>query len=147
MTWTYSPSEGRPLDSVRLYCGDTDPNDQLLQDEELGWILSDEGNDVMRAAVTACDTLAAKYTRRASSGGQQNGELAAHFMALAARLRRKMARQGVSLFVGGQSIAAKQSATSNPDQVLPSFTRDMMSEPSTTPNDTRDDGNWAPFPY
>lgn len=135
MSWTYNPTDNTPLYQVRLYTGDNDATDPLLQDEEIAFILADEGNDVYRAVVTACETLAAKYSRRATSGGQQNGVLAQHFMDLARRFRRKMARSGISPFVGGQSIAAKANNTQNPDLVQPSFSRDQFSEPGTSPSD------------
>jgi hypothetical protein len=68
MTWSYSgdPS-GSNLDSVRFKIGDTDTNDQLLSDEEISYLITNEGN-VLSAAIQACYSIAAKFSRQADKG-------------------------------------------------------------------------------
>jgi hypothetical protein len=63
MAWTYS---GDPTssdrDKVRFLIGDTDTNDQLLQDGEIDYLITLKGS-AEGAAYQACATLMAKYAR------------------------------------------------------------------------------------
>lgn len=57
MTWTYSGNPGAStLDEVRFLIQDTDTNDQLLQDEELNYLITSYG-DPYSAAVAAVSAL------------------------------------------------------------------------------------------
>jgi len=51
-------------DKVRFYIGDTDTNDQLLQDEEINFLLTETSN-ILLAASHAAKALAAKFSRQA----------------------------------------------------------------------------------
>lgn len=149
MTFSYNPNVS-PLsarDMVRLYVGDVDGTDPQLQDGEITAILLDEGGDVMRAACTAADTIGSRYARQASEGNRQADVLMKHYLDLATRLRRKMARTGVLPFSGGQSNAAKQQQAQNPDQVQPAFTKGMDSEPGTWPGTTTNPDEFPLPPY
>lgn len=66
MAWTYNPAIPTDRDEVRLLIGDTDTNDQLLQDEEITFLLSRAG-DVTQAAIEAARTLQSKFARRADT--------------------------------------------------------------------------------
>ena len=65
MSWTYSrdPSVS-DRDKVRFLIGDTDVDDQLISDEEIDWLLTEESS-VTSASVRACETVAAKFARLA----------------------------------------------------------------------------------
>ena len=112
MTWSYDETDldkttasGR-LNVVRLLLGDTDTTDQLIQDEEINFYLSENSDDVYGAAVDAAESLAAKFARDVN---RQVGDLAieaetkmVHFVALAERLRkqaRKSSPRG-GIFIG-----------------------------------------------
>ena len=57
MTWTYSGNPGAStLDEVRFLIQDTNTNDQLLQDEELNYLITSYG-DPYSAAVAAVSAL------------------------------------------------------------------------------------------
>lgn len=57
MTWTYSGNPGAStLDEVRFLIQDTNTNDQLLQDEELNYLITGYG-DPYSAAVAAVSAL------------------------------------------------------------------------------------------
>lgn len=50
------------IDKIRLEIGDTDPDRQLLTDDELQYFL--DGNDtVLHAAAAACDSLSTRFAR------------------------------------------------------------------------------------
>lgn len=67
MTWTYTgdPSVSN-RDKVRFLIGDTDTNDQLVNDEEIAWALS-EGGSIYQAAHDLCTVIASKFARLATS--------------------------------------------------------------------------------
>jgi len=64
MTWSYDSSLTTDKDKVRFYIGDTDQTDQLLQDEELSFLLTEMSN-VLLAAAYAAKAIAAKFSRQA----------------------------------------------------------------------------------
>jgi len=68
MAFTYGgdPSAS-DLAAIRFLIGDTDSDDQLLQDSEINWIHSEAGNSVYQAAHDCCYTIASKFSRLATS--------------------------------------------------------------------------------
>lgn len=63
MTWTYSSVDLlTDLAKVRREIGDTNEDDQFLQDEEIALALTDEGS-VLLAAARAADWLARSFAR------------------------------------------------------------------------------------
>jgi len=64
MTWSYDTSLATDKDKVRFYIGDTDQTDQLLQDEEINFLLTETTN-VLLAASRAAKAVAAKFSRQA----------------------------------------------------------------------------------
>lgn len=133
MTWTYSgdPSTSAK-DAVRFRIGDTDADDQQISDEEISWLLTEEGSNIYAASAQACDGIAAKYARLVD---QSAGELSVkfsqrqtHYTNLAAQFRAKNAKSAPIPFAGGISKASKESVRSNEDRVRPAFRRDMHSE-------------------
>ena len=111
MTWTYgnSPSTtGGPggsynIDLLRFIIGDTDTNHQLLQDEELDFIISTQSNYYMGAAIAA-EALTAKFApstqEKLGDWSQDFQQRYDHFLALSKELRRIAAR-GITGFFGG----------------------------------------------
>jgi nucleotidyltransferase/DNA polymerase involved in DNA repair len=64
MSWSYSGDPGAtPLDLARFLIRDTESDDQLLQNEELQFLI-DTWGDAYEAARNAALTLAAKFTRQ-----------------------------------------------------------------------------------
>jgi hypothetical protein len=70
MSWSYSgdPADG-DLEAVRFYVQDTDPNDQLISDEEIEFLIAQwtpiYGSNIMVAAMVA-EAIAAKFAREVS---------------------------------------------------------------------------------
>lgn len=138
MTWTYSgdPSSTN-LDAVRFLIGDTDTNDQQLQDAEVEWLLTENGS-VYNAAAAGCETLAAKYARKVDKAvgdlrlaAQQKFE---HYRDLAVTLRSRTAKLAMP-FAGGISVASKLAYEANSDRVAPAFTRSLHENGGTSTDD------------
>lgn len=152
MTWTYITAGGilSAKDEVRLLIGDTDTTDQQLQDEEIAFLLTDEGG-TYRAAAAAAEAIAARYARKAdySLGRNALTESASqkqqHYLDLAKRLRQKAARRTVTPLAGGISVSQMESAEQNLDRVEPAFTRDMEQEPGTGLFEEDNDERVVPF--
>lgn len=63
MAWTYtSDPENNQIDSVRFLCGDTDENDPLMSDSEIGYLIKLKGSP-QSAAIEACSRIMAKFAR------------------------------------------------------------------------------------
>ena len=109
MTWTYgnSPSDNvngtYNIDLLRFLIGDTDTDHQLLQDEELDFLISTQSNYYMAAAIAA-DALTAKFApstqEKLGDWSQDFQQRYDHFLALSKELRRLAAR-GITGFFGG----------------------------------------------
>ncbi len=124
MTWSYT---GNPADSdkdaVRFWCGDTDSTDELVQDEEIAYVLTLQP-EVKLAAADVCDAIAAELSRQADKrvGDVQESmsQRAIAFEALATKLRNRAASLASPKF-GGLSISEKETLDQDRDAVQPSF--------------------------
>jgi hypothetical protein len=129
VTATYSTALTSAKDQVRLLIGDTDMTDALLQDEEIVWLLDQNGSNVNATAVQACELLAAKFARLADTQVDDVrvalSQRARGYHQQAASLRARMAVTGAGLFAGGISVSAKDAEEEDTDRVPPIFTRDM----------------------
>ena len=76
MTWTYTadPSSSQK-DAVRYFIGDVNPDDPLVQDEEIYFNLQEVNGEIYRAASNTCYNLAAKFTGEAQSTSKSVGGL------------------------------------------------------------------------
>jgi len=75
MTWSFSESLSANLDKVRLKLGDTDTNDQILQNETINALLTEHNDDVDLTAISCCRAIIAKYNRaldRSAAGMSAN---------------------------------------------------------------------------
>lgn len=124
MTWSYSgdPSTS-DRDSLRFLIGDTDSNDQLLQDEELDYILATFPS-LIKAQYIALSSIAAKCARlyRQETGRIKvwAGDKYKQYKDLADQLKDDMARGIVGtpyVFAGGISHSDVQARNSDPDRV------------------------------
>jgi hypothetical protein len=129
MAWTYNVSliNATPLYQVRLLCGDTDITDQLLQDEEINYLLS--VFSTYEAAAQACDAIAAKFSRQAD---QTTGDIstsysqrAKMYSERAIQLRNQSQNHTAAPYAGGISVSDKMINEQDTDVVQPSFTRGL----------------------
>ena len=142
MSWSYDPtsldtttSAGR-LNSVRLLVGDTDTNDQQVQNEEITFSLSETGNNIYSAAAWIARTIASQYSRRVDTqldGALQANysDLAEQYYKLAEDLEYRGKTNGAVLGVaaGGLTISDIQAVRANTNRVEGAFRRDRFRNP------------------
>lgn len=136
MTWSYSGDpNSSDVDAVRFMVGDTIEADQQLQNEEIGWLLVDEGADVRRAAARGADTLWARYARQVDRrvGDMQllASTKASHYKELSLRLWAIAMARTSGPWAGGISEMDKDTNIADTDRVPAFFARDMMEYPDT----------------
>lgn len=139
MTWTYNSSNlsNSSKDAVRLWTGDVSSGDQLLSNEEINYILNNVTANVILASAECCELIAASFARKADT---QNEGLAVkasqRAQAYERRAKELRARRfaNASIFVGGRSVATKNTREKDSDYVQPAFTRgqDDYEEASAT---------------
>lgn len=130
MSWSYnstdlvtSTASGR-LNIVRLLIGDTDENEQILQDEEVVFSLDQTNNNVYYAGAWACRIIAAKFSRLVdttidSAGSSSYSHRIDHFTMLANQLSdlgKKTYGKSLGLSAGGVSNAGMDTVRSNTDR-------------------------------
>ncbi len=117
---------------VRIYIGDTDPANQLLDDETIAFALT-EGGSVRASAAIAAEWIAALYSKKADmSTGDMSisySQKSEQFFKLADRLRRRAAESALP-YAGGISQTTKATREADTDRVQPAFTVDMLDRPS-----------------
>jgi hypothetical protein len=137
MTWSYSgdPNDSN-LDAVRFHVQDTIQADQQVSNEEIEYLLDQEGDNVLRAAARTAEIIAAKYARQVdkSVGGLSlsAGRRQEHYDKLADMLWGRAKGTGTSgatypavPYVGGISVSGKIAIASDPDRVDPIFRKDL----------------------
>jgi hypothetical protein len=125
MTWTYS---GNPADSdrdaVRYLVGDTDFGNQLVQDAEIAWVLTEEGNVYLAAASVARGigaTFAEAVTKQVGDLKIQSQQKRDNFKKLADELKERGVLRAGRPYAGGISIDDKQTVRDDDDRVVPAF--------------------------
>lgn len=139
MSWSYdentlnsTTSSGR-LNVVRLLIGDTDSTDQLVQDEEINFALTQAGNNVYYAGSWCASVIAAKFSRKVTTelDGQLRAEysdLSKQYHKLSGNLRQdgaKYSGTSLGLVFGGTEISEINTVRADTNRVKPSFTKDM----------------------
>lgn len=146
------PTQQQNRDSVRFLIGDTDSTDPLLDDGEVDGILnantpdpSDPYSmpDPYLAAMQACVSLAAKFTRRASmSVGDlsiQYATVADNFRKLRLTLQAESVRRTVpSIYAGGLTASDMAIDQADGDLIQPWAALGQDDNPGTAPS--YDDG-------
>lgn len=133
MTWTYSGDPNfSSRDAVRFLIRDTNTNDQLLQDEEISWLLSQNGNNVYKAAVASAFAVSAKFSNQAvtktvgalSLSYQARSE---HYKELATSIQNQYRSVGATFapYSGGISRDDKQAREAETDWDKPAFSRNI----------------------
>lgn len=135
MAYTYDPldlvtttSSGR-LNVVRLLVGDNDYTQPQMQDEEVNFALSENGDNPYFSAAFCARLLASKYARMVNT--QLDGALEAEYSdrvkqytVLAIQLSelgKKMSGKNIGVSGGGISKSAMDMVNQNPDRVKPYF--------------------------
>lgn len=137
-TWTYSGNPNYSAkDQVRFLVGDTDSRDQLLNDFEITWVLSQYNNTPLNAAIRCCEAIISKMSRMASeSVGRVKVEYqqkADSYRKTMLMLENRLAKEDAQPFAGGISIVQKRTNEQNTDRVRPDFRKHMMENDQIAP--------------
>jgi hypothetical protein len=98
LTWTYSGDPATSfLDQIRFWIQDTNESFQLMQNEELNWLLSFSINEMpapaLYAAAVAAEVLANRYAKEVSVSADgvsvAIGDLSERYNTMAANLREQ----------------------------------------------------------
>jgi CTP synthase (UTP-ammonia lyase) len=151
MAWSYdatnlgTASTAERINSVRLLVGDTDTNDQQVQNEEITFALNQTNDNVYYAAAWAARTIAAQYSRRVTQNlsgalSADYSDLQEHYTSLAETLEHQGKKSGavVGIKAGGISIAIVDNVRQNTDRIAPSFRRDRFRNPPSYSGDDYD---------
>jgi len=130
-TWTYTGDpNSSPKDAVRFYLGDTQELNPELWDEEIYFLLSEEGDVVIRAAARGASALVAKYAKvvdkRVDRLDLKSSDKFEHYKELATYLWGRVSSTGLGVpmpYAGGISRTDKQSYVDDSDLTNPFFTR------------------------
>lgn len=133
MTWTYDPNKlaEEGMDAVRFLVRDTDATEQLVQNEEILFSLSQAGQSIYAAAAALCRNIAAYYMRKVSLIQKDSGinddmqKRAEGFLKLAEQHEERAGRTGLTVFAGGISQGDKESRQADVDAPPPAFRRDL----------------------
>jgi CTP synthase (UTP-ammonia lyase) len=128
-----------------LLVGDTDTNDQQVQNEEITFALDQTNDNVYYAAAWAARTIAAQYSRRVTQNlsgalSADYSDLQEHYTSLAETLEHQGKKSGavVGIKAGGISIATVDNVRQNTDRIAPSFRRDRFRNPPSYSGDDYD---------
>ena len=132
MTWTYSNSDlSTDLNQVRFLVQDTNSDRPLMSDEEIAYLLSNEGS-VVGAAAEAATVIATHYGRqinRTAIGVTDEATARATFyLTLAQKLKMKR-NATLTVFAGGRTISGKEDLAADTDAIQPSFDTGMDDNP------------------
>jgi hypothetical protein len=151
MAWTYDETDlgtdtisGR-LNSVRLLLGDTDTNDQQVQNEEVIFALGQANNNIYYAAAWCARTIASQYARKVNTSldgalSADYSDLSKQYTSLADNLEYQGKKSGatIGILAGGISKTAVDAVRSNTDRIKPSFRRDGFRNPPSYSGDEYD---------
>lgn len=143
MTWSYDETSlgtstaTQRLNAVRYLVGDTDTNNQQVQDEEITFSLSEANDNIYYAASHVASSLASKYSAYVTTELDgaltvEYNELAKKYKALSGELRQQGKQyNGTSMgvYYGGTSKAVVNAKRDNTDRIGPFFTRDQFRNP------------------
>lgn len=149
MGWTYdatnldtSTASGR-LNSVRLLIFDTDTNNQLLQDEEINFALSENNNRVYYAASYSAALLASKFSREVDTQLDETleakySQLSEQYRNLSTSLRemgKKVSGSALGIAAGGINKTTIDSVRDNANRPPAAFKQNQFRNPPSWPTD------------
>jgi hypothetical protein len=126
MTWTYDSALTDTKDQVRFLVGDTTQSAQLVQDEEIDWALTVEGNVFSAAALVAttlASTFAGKVEKAVGDLKLRYGDQYNNYLVLAKQLRGRVSLDAKAMSAGAESLSTKEPDETNTDLVQPFFRR------------------------
>ena len=131
MTWTYGGDPAsNARDAIRFLIGDTDTNDQLLNDEEIAWV-----NNQVTGSDTATTALYEAAWRSMATNARAQAE----------QLKALAMREGnvPTPYAGGLTVSDKDIDRDNSNMVQPSFARGQFRDPLAGSSVRQDFGSLA----
>ena len=141
MAWTYGGDPAaNARDAIRFLCGDTDTNDQLLNDAEVAWVNNQlTGSDtattaLYNSAYRGCVTIASKFSRLADQAiGDMRvsmSQKAKAYREQAAYLLEMAGREGnvPTPYAGGITISDKDIDWDDSNLVRPGFRKGQFDD-------------------
>jgi glycerate-2-kinase len=142
MAWSYDPTDldnttasGR-LNIVRLLVGDTDTVDQQVQNEEITFGLSENGNNIYLSASWIARAISSKYSRQVTTSldgalSADYSDLAKQYQTLADQLEYQGKTNGASvgILAGGITKTQVEGVRANTNRIEGSFRRDRFKNP------------------
>lgn len=139
MAWSYDERNlnttdalGR-LNATRFLIGDTNEDDQQVQDEEVAFALAQANNNTYFAGAFLCRTIAAKYSRNVDveidgALSEKSSQLQAHYLELAEALEYQAQKTGgvLGIKAGGITKSKVDSVRENTNRMKPAFNRDQF---------------------
>ena len=142
MAWSYEETDLRTttasgrLNTVRLLLGDTDSNDQQVQNEEIAFALAQNNNNVYYAGAWCARIVAAKYSRKVTTSidnaiSADYSDLAKQYNKLAESLEYQGKKSGavVGIKAGGITKSGIDAIRADTNRITPSFRRDRFRNP------------------
>lgn len=140
MAWSYDETSlgtataAERLNSVRYLVGDTDTNNQIVQNEEITFALSQTGDDIYKAGSYVAKAISAKYsswvdTELDGALRVEYSQLRDAYNSLAADIEvigKKYKGSSLGIFFGGVSQAVIDGIRDNDDRVTPAFRMDRF---------------------
>lgn len=133
--WTFHGLMGKGTadarrDEVRVEVGDCDPDFNLIEDAVIKWRLSQEGDDVMKAAYRVAGDIKARFAKYTDKSGTNYNEALSqvydHYKELQEQLKT---RRGLALPQAPQiSKDRREELVEDDDLKQPDFTIGMLSE-------------------
>ena len=142
MAWSYDPTDldnttasGR-LNIVRLLVGDTDTVDQQVQNEEITFGLSENGDNIYLSASWIARAISSKYSRLVTTSlsgalSSDYSDLAKQYQTLADQLEYQGKTNGASvgILAGGITKTQIEGVRANTNRIEGSFRRDRFKNP------------------
>ena len=142
MAWSYDPTDldtttasGR-LNTVRLLVGDTETLDQQVQNEEITFGLSENGDNIYYAGPWIARAISSKYSRKVNTSldgalSADYSDLAKQYKVLADDLEYQGKTSGavIGVLAGGITKSGINAVRANTNRVEGSFRRDRFKNP------------------
>ena len=142
MAWSYDPTDldtntasGR-LNTVRLLIGDTETLDQQVQNEEIMFALSENGDNIYYAAAWSARNIASKYSRKVNTSldgalKADYSDLSKQYKVLADDLEYQGKTSGavIGVLAGGITKSSVNAVRANTNRIEGSFRRDRFKNP------------------
>ena len=144
MAWSYDPTDldtttasGR-LNTVRLLVGDTETLDQQVQNEEIMFALSENGDNIYYAAAWSARNIASKYSRKVNTSldgalKADYSDLSRQYKVLADDLEYQGKTSGavIGVLAGGITKSSVNAVRANTNRIEGSFRRDRFKNPAS----------------